>query len=173
MDMRRRSERRISAAAVLKMPPPPVAACCRQGKAQAHYTCQHKADLCPWNQISCICTCTPSKLLQELSALMRCIPSIGLERQNRAFLAIKLEHKKCEGKLTCSLSAAVFGRTPVKRPVSSRTGTVPRLLMLMLIPRPSGTAPALTGRLQHSKTPLLGIYRSSFRGPILGSKRES
>ncbi len=48
---------------------------------------------------------------------------------------------------TCSLSAAVLGRTPVNRPVSSRTGTVPRLFMLMLRPRPNGTAPALTGRL--------------------------
>ena len=52
---------------------------------------------------------------------------------------------------TCSRSAAVFGRTPVNLPVSSRTGTVPRLLMLMLRPRPKGTAPALTGRLrEHS-----------------------
>ena len=50
---------------------------------------------------------------------------------------------------TCSLSAAVLGRTPVNLPVSSRTGTVPRLFMLMLRPRPRGTAPALTGHLQN------------------------
>ena len=136
MDIRRRSARRISAAAVLKMPPPPFAAFCTRA-IMRHALPRHFPDHNSQGQAQL-------RLLGGKQAL-----EVGVMVERSGATNCKWDFMP-----TCSLSAAVLGRTPVNLPVSSRTGTVPLLFMFILRPRPRGTAPALTGRLQqHFRDP--------------------